>query len=116
MSSETETRCIVEVPFEVRFAIRVHTYEKRLKNETKHLQEPDQEWELQAQRVIQRWLDQEIVPKLQGELHAIAPFGNLDSHAAWVMGAGEWMGQSGYGRSHVTDITYVADEARLVDE
>ncbi len=73
MSSATETRCTVEVPFNLRFNIRLHTTEEHLEKATEHFQDPDREWAFQAERVVQRWLNQEIVPNLQGELHAIAP-------------------------------------------
>lgn len=116
MTATTNTRCIVELPFDMRFTIRVHTFEDHLKKATKHLQEPDQEWELQAQRVVQRWLYQEILPQLQGELNGIAPFSGVESHAAWVMHEGAGVGRCTYGCSHVNEVTYVADEAGLVDE
>ena len=109
MSSETETRCTVEVPFEARLTIRLLTTEEHLEKATEHLQEPDREWAFQAERVVQRWLNQEIVPQLQRELHLIAPCTNLDSTASWLT-------EIRACRSEMTDVTYVADEAGLVDE
>ncbi len=109
MTDTTGTKCTVEVPFELRFTIRLHTTEEHLEKATGYFQDPDREWALQAERVVQRWLNQEIVPNLKNELHAVCPFGNLDDHAGWLTGIRHC-------RSHVKEVTYVADEAGLVDE
>tara|TARA_B100000674_G_scaffold447710_1_gene415549 strand:+ start:264 stop:659 length:396 start_codon:yes stop_codon:yes gene_type:complete len=109
MTETTGTKCTVELPFDLRFTIRLHTTEEHLEEATEHFQDPDKEWALQAQHAVQRWLNQEIVPNLRNELHDVTPFGNLDSEASWLTGIR-------YSRSHVNEATYVADEAGLVDE
>ena len=109
MSSATETRCTVEVPFDLRLTIQLYTTEEHLEKATEHLQEPNAQWGLQAYRVVQRWINQEIAPQLLREIRAISPCRNLDSEVSWLTGVRAC-------RSEVTDITYVADEAGLVDE
>ena len=108
MSSATGTHCIVEVPFDLRFTIRLKTTEEHLEKATKRFQDPDRQWALQAERVVQRWLNQEIVPNLRSELHEVTPFDNLDAVAGWLTG-------TRCCRSHVNEVTYVADEAGMVD-
>ena len=109
MTDTTGTKCTIEVPFDLRFTIRLHTTEEHLDEATEHIQESNQTCALHLHSAVQRWLNQEIVPNLQKELHAIAPFGNLDDTAGWLTGIR-------YCRSHVDEVTYVADEAGLVDE
>ena len=109
MSSATETTCTVEVPFDIRLTIRLHTTDEHLEEAVGHYLEPDRCWGIQAHRTIQRWVNQEIAPSLAREILAIAPCRELDAEAAWLTGVRAC-------RSHVTDITYVADEAGLVDE
>ena len=109
MSSERETNCTVEVPFDIRLTIKLHTTEEHLEESTDHFQDSDREWGLQAHRTFQRWINQEIAPQVLREIKAIAPCRNLDSEVAWLTGVRAC-------RSEVTDINYVADEAGLVDE
>ena len=109
MSFARETPCTVEVPFDVRLTIRINTTEERLAEATEDFQESDPCWGLQARRTVQRWLNHEIAPSLAREIRAIAPCRELDTEAAWLTGVRAC-------RSFVTDITYVADEAGLVDE
>ena len=110
MSSERETNCTVEVPFNLCLTIRLHTTEEHLDKTTEHLQDPDSQWGwgIQARHIVLQWLDREIAPQLLKEIRAIAPCTNLDSEVAWLTGVRAC-------RSEVTDITYIADEAGLVD-
>ena len=98
-----------QVPFDLRLTIRLHTTEEHLEEATEHIQESDPKLGLHTHGTVQRWLNQEFVPNLQKQLHAIAPFGNLDDTASWLTGIR-------YCRSHVDEVTYIADEAGLVNE
>ena len=110
MTATTRNYCAIEVPFDLRLTIRLEATEEQLSQATEHHRAPYTEWNQgPSNERIQRWLNQEVAPLLLKQIREFVPSNDLDTEAAWMTGAA-------FAHSYATDITYIADEAGLVDE
>ena len=109
MTARTRNYCAIEVPFDLRLMIRLEATEEQLNRATEHHRPPYTEWNQgPSNERIQRWLNQEVAPLLLKQIREFVPSNDLDTEAAWVS-------EVALAHSYVTEITYVADEAGLVD-
>ena len=110
MTATANTKCTVEVPFDLRLTIRLHGSEEQLNEATEHHRAPYTEWgEAASNERVQLWLNQEVAPQLLKKVRDLAPNGYLEEEAAWLC-------ELSSAQSFISDITYVADEAGLVHE
>ena len=110
MTATANEKCTIEVPFDLRLTIRLHGTEQQLNAATEHHRAPYTEWgEAASNERVQRWLNQELAPQLLKQVRDCVPDAVLDTEAAWLS-------ELSSAHSYVTDITYVADEAGLVQE
>ena len=109
MTATTRKALAIEVPFDLRLMIRLEATEEQLNQATEHHRPPYAEWDQgPSNERIQRWLNQEIAPQFIRLVRECVPDAVLDTEAAWVS-------EVALAHSYVTEITYVADEAGLVD-